>query len=104
MQRGAVLLCVCNSAGKRFVFKKVAVRNTLCNTGQFLVDNTTGADIGMPYLTVAHLTVGKPDVHAGSTDISSRIFRKQLCQIRSGGSLDSVAVFTVISSKTVKNT
>ncbi len=72
------------------VFKKISVFNGFGNAGQLLVNNPACADVGMPHLAVAHLSVGQAHVQTRAADGPPRALLHQLVHHRRFGQSNGV--------------
>ena len=74
--------------------KKSPSANGFGNAGQFLIDNSAGADVGVSNFRVAHLSVRQSDIHAGCTDLCVWGYSaEKAVKIRRIGCGNGVAVF-----------
>ena len=96
---------VVNCVYDRFVILELVVVDCFCDSGELLIYDSARADIGVTYLAVAHLTVGKSDVHSGSADLSKRVFLKEPVKIRGVSRKDCACFFLALlcNSKAVQN-
>ena len=103
MQGRALGLRVRNRFEQRVIGEKITVADGFCDTGQFLVDNPAGADVGMADLGIAHLAVRQSDVHAAGADHGVRVFSQITVDIGCFGRLDGIADGFVVDPETVQN-
>ena len=103
MKRRAVLLAVFNRSDKRLVCKEVTVTNGFCNSCKLLINNSARADVGVSNLAVAHLSVGKTNVHTRSADECVGIGCKELVNVRCACGNYCVSVVGSIFAEAVKN-
>ena len=92
VQSTAVCLAVFHCALESLIVKEIAVLDGLGNSGQFLVDDSAGAHVGVTDFAVAHLSVGKTDRHSRSADGGVGVFRKEFVKIWLGSGDNGVAV------------
>ena len=92
VQSTAVCLAVFHCALESLIVKEIAVLDGLGNSGQFLVDDSAGAHVGVTDFAVAHLSVGKSDSHSRSADGGVGAFREEFIKIRLGSGDNGVAV------------
>ena len=81
MHRAAGLFGVFHRLQQGGIFKKAVIPDVLGDAGQFLINNTAGADVGVAHLAVAHLAVGQAHVLAGAIQLGVGTGFKQLIQI-----------------------
>ena len=102
VQGAAALLCVFHGGNKSGVFEKFAVAHRLCNARKRLINNSSRADIGVPYFGISHLAVGKTDVHSGSADYRHGAFRFNSVKVRHFRGANGVAIVAFAISEPVK--
>ena len=90
-----------HSGGESFIFKEISLLDGFGDAGELLINNAAGADIGMPYLAVAHLPVRQADIHAGSADPRNGVGGKNPVNIGLVRRLDGVALFLAPAAKAV---
>ena len=103
MQLAVVLFAVVDCTEECLVLKEVAVLDGLGDTGQLLIDNAAGADVGVTDLTVAHLTVRQTDIQTGCPQLGRRILGENTVEIRRLCGMDGIAHVAAAQAKTVHN-
>ena len=88
----AVVLGIVHGLQKSLVFLHVPVLGRLGDTGQLLVDNAAGADVGVAHLAVAHLAVRQAHVHAGGPNLGVGVLCEDLFKIGFIGGSNGVAL------------
>ena len=99
----AVFFAVVHGTQQRRVPEEIALLDGLGDSGQLLVDNAPGANVGVPHLGVAHLAVWQTHIHARRPDVHMGPPGKKPVQVGGVGRLDGVAVFLGTVAKTVHN-
>ncbi|MPM75861.1 hypothetical protein SDC9_122855 [bioreactor metagenome] len=103
VQRAVVLFAVFDGAEKRFVPKKISVRDCLGDTRKLLVDDTPCANIEVTYLAVAHLARWQADIHTARRNLRMRIFVPKTRNIRRAVCLDGVEVLFLGAAEAIQN-
>src|SRR2546427_4599791 len=90
VEASASTACVLHGCQQCRVGEKLAIPNHQFDTRAVHVDDTAGADIKMSHFTVAHLTVGQPNVFPAGMDKRVGIFAEQAIVGRLAGQRDGV--------------
>ena len=101
MQSAAVLLTVLHRSGKSLVGKEITILNGLGDPGQLLVHDTTGANVSVTNLRVAHLPIRQTNTHAGCADGGIRAVCKIAVQVRGCSCLNGIAVGVRVDAESV---
>ena len=90
MHRAAGLFGVFHRLQQDGVFKKAVIPDVLGDAGQLLINHSSGADVGVAHLAVAHLSVRQTHVLAGAVQSGVGAGLKQLVQVGGLGSGDRI--------------
>ncbi len=101
MQGRALLFCVFHRRNQSRVFDKIAVHYRLGYSCVVLIHCPAGADVGVPDLAVAHLSVGQPHVHSGSAEGGKRVITEIIIKIWGVSGFDCVAAGVGVEAETV---
>ena len=92
MQGLAVVDSIVHGLDVDLVFKELAVFDLLAHLGEDLEHHAACADIGVTYLTVAHLTLRQTHVQPGGGQGAGGVLCKETIQIGGIGLGDSIAL------------
>ncbi len=81
------------------IFKEISVGYGFGYTGELLINHAARAYVGVTDLAVAHLSVGKTDIHARSADLRVRIHLDELIEIGGFGRINGIVFVVRIDSK-----
>ena len=78
-----VLERLVHSVDDSLVLAELAVVDSLCDSGELLINNSARADVGVTDLAVAHLTVGETYVKTRSADLREGVLAEENVKIGS---------------------
>ncbi len=103
MEGRIVLLYVIYGPVQSLIFKKAVVFYGFSDSGQFLIDDSPGADIEMSDFRVAHLPIRQADGRSAGSETRSGILGKNFVQIRLLRLSDGIALLAAAQPEAVEN-
>ena len=103
MYAAAVCLGILDGSDQLAVLLEIAVHDRLGDAGQFLIDNTACADVGMTDLAVAHLALRQTNGHARAFQLGIGASCQQLVHIGCGSRMDRVAAALIAAAVAVED-
>src|SRR4051794_3066846 len=100
---GALGLHLVNELKQRREFGQRSVRDRPIDARQILHDDPAGAEVGMPDLGIAHLTVGQPDIMLAGVEPGMRPAPRQRVPDRRASARDRVVRAVLALSPSVEN-
>ena len=98
-----VFFYVSHSFLQSFVFKEAAVFDSLCDHGEILIDDPAGTDVQVTDFGISHLAFRKTYVQSAGFQCCSRIFCKDLIQMRLVRCCDSITVCILIDAVPIQD-
>ena len=103
MQCGIVLFAMFHSVHQSRIFKEITIFNGFCDSGQFLIYDTTSTDIQVTHFRVPHLSIGQTNSTTAGITLHAGIFCFQAIQNRCFCLSDGIAFCSFIDTEAVQD-
>ena len=94
MESAAIGLSLRSHTYQSLILEEITILDSLGDTGQCLINNTTGTDVGMTNLRVTHLTIRETNELARSLNMGGWEILSETINNRSLSYLDSIVWIT----------